>query len=72
MGEGKYEVEISNMVEGKWNSVHYKQSKNPYEAINIHKLAPTESTYSYCVRNIHTERSKLHINIQSGLELMEF
>ena len=25
---GKYELEISNMVQGKWNSVFYKQSKS--------------------------------------------
>jgi hypothetical protein len=25
---GKYELEVSNMVQGKWNSVFYKQSKN--------------------------------------------
>lgn len=55
------------MIEGRWNSVHYKQSKNPYESINIHKLAPTESTYSYCVRNVDSEKLKLHLNIQSGL-----
>ena len=69
---GKYEVEVSNMIEGQWNSIHYKQSTVPHEAISIHKLAPTDSTYSYCFRNIHTERLKLKINIQSGLELMEF
>jgi hypothetical protein len=39
--EGKYEVEVSNMIEGKWNSVFYKQAKNVYETFNIHKLAPT-------------------------------
>ena len=70
--EGKYEVEVSSMIEGKWNSVFYKQSKNVFETFNIHKLAPTESTYSFCIRNIDNNRMKLKVNIQSGLELMEF
>lgn len=26
--EGRYEVEVSNMISGKWNSVFYKQTKN--------------------------------------------
>jgi hypothetical protein len=65
--DGKYEVEVSNMIEGKWNSIFYKQSKSAMEAINIHKLAPSESTYSYCIRNIDNARMKLKINIQSGL-----
>lgn len=60
------------MIEGKWNSVFYKQSKNVFETFNIHKLAPTESTYSFCIRNIDNNRMKLNVNIQSGLELMEF
>lgn len=60
------------MIEGKWNSVFYKQSKNVFETFNIHKLAPTESTYSFCIRNIDNNRMKLKVNIQSGLELMEF
>lgn len=60
------------MIEGKWNSVLYKQSKNVFETFNIHKLAPTESTYSFCIRNIDNNRMKLKVNIQSGLELMEF
>ena len=42
------------------------------ESFNIHKLAPVESTYSYCIRNIDENRMKLKVNIQSGLELMEF
>jgi hypothetical protein len=70
-GQGLYEVEVSNMVAGQWNSVHYRQSKNPYESINIHKLAPSESTYSYCLRNQGSEKIKLQVAMQSGLELME-
>jgi hypothetical protein len=70
--QGKYEVEVSNMVEGKWNSIYYKQAKNVMESFNIHKLAPSESTYSFCVRNIDAVRMKIALNIQSGLELMEF
>jgi len=27
---GKYELEVSNMVQGKWNSVYYKQAKNEF------------------------------------------
>ncbi len=60
------------MISGKWNSVYYKQSKNDMETFNIHKLAPAESTYSYCVRNIDNNRIKLSVDIKSGLELMEF
>jgi hypothetical protein len=71
-GQGKYEVEVSNMLEGKWNSVFYRQAKTTFEHFNIHKLAPTESTYSFCVRNIDNDKVKLSVNIQSGLELMEF
>lgn len=70
--DGKYEVEVSNMIEGKWNSIFYKQSKSSLETFNIHKLAPSESTYSFCIRNIGDARMKLKVNIQSGLELMEF
>ncbi len=71
-GSGNYEVEVSNMLDGKWNSVHFKQTKTPFENVNIHKLAPTESTYSYCIRNIHGEKQTFNVSIQSGLELMEF
>lgn len=60
------------MVEGKWNSIYYKQAKSSLETFNIHKLAPTESTYSFCIRNIDNNRMKLKVSIQSGLELMEF
>lgn len=60
------------MIEGKWNSIFYRQSKSSLESFNIHKLAPTESTYSFCIRNIDSSRMKLKVNIQSGLELMEF
>ena len=70
--DGKYEVEVSNMIEGKWNSIYYKQTKSSLESISIHKLAPSESTYSFCIRNIDTSRIKLKTSIQSGLELMEF
>lgn len=69
---GNYEVEVSNMIEGKWNSVYYKQSKTEFETFNIHKLAPADSTYSFCIRNIDDDTMKLNVNIQSGLELMEF
>jgi hypothetical protein len=65
--DGKYEVEVSNMLDGKWNAVYYKQSKSAMETINIHKLAPAESTYSFCIRNIDNLRIKLSLNIQSGL-----
>ena len=55
------------MISGKWNSVYYKQSKNDMETFIIHKLAPAESTYSYCVRNIDNNRIKLQVDIKSGL-----
>ena len=35
---GKYEVEVTNMLQGKWNSVYYKQTQNGFEHLNIHKL----------------------------------
>lgn len=70
--QGKYEVEVSNMIDGQWNSVYYKQAKAILETINVHKLAPTDSTYSFCVRNIGDDKIKVSVNIQSGLELMEF
>lgn len=69
---GKYEVEISNMVDGKWNSIFYKQARGEFESFNIHKLAPADSTYSFCLRNIDDMEMKINANIQSGLELMEF
>lgn len=69
---GKFEIEVSNMIEGKWNSVYYKQAKTEFEAFNIHKLAPADSTYSFCIRNIDDNSMKINVNIQSGLELMEF
>ena len=71
-GSGNYEVEVSNMIEGRWNSVYFKQTKAPLEQVNIHKLAPAESTYSYCIRNIHGEKQTFNVSMQSGLELMEF
>jgi hypothetical protein len=60
------------MIDGRWNSILYKQSKNVLESFNIHKLAPTDSTYSFCIRNIDDARMKIAVSIQSGLELMEF
>lgn len=60
------------MVDGKWNSIFYKQAKNVMESFNIHKLAPSDSTYSFCIRNIDEAPMRLALNIQSGLELMEF
>lgn len=60
------------MVQGKWSSVFYKQARNEFETFNIHKLAPVDSTYSFCIRNIDSDSVKLNANIQSGLELMEF
>lgn len=69
---GKFEVEVSSMVDGKWDSVYYKQAKTEFETFNIHKLAPTDSTYSFCIRNIDDNSMKINVNIQSGLELMEF
>lgn len=70
--QGKYEVEVSNMIDGQWNSVYYKQAKNVLETLNVHKLALTDSTYSFCVRNVGDDTIKVSVNIQSGLELMEF
>lgn len=70
--QGVYEVEVSNMLDGKWNSIFYKKAQNVMESFNIHKLAPSDSTYSFCIRNIDTQRMRIAINIQSGLELMEF
>ena len=60
------------MVDGQWNSLYYKQAKETLETLNIHKLAPIDSTYSFCIRNVDDKRVKLSVNIQSGLELMEF
>lgn len=60
------------MLDGKWNSVYYKQAKNEFQTFNIHKLAPVDSTYSFCIRNIDDQRNLLSVNIQSGLQLMEF
>jgi hypothetical protein len=60
------------MLQGRWNSVFYRQAKTNFEAFNIHKLAPADSTYSFCIRNIDNEDMKISTNIQSGLELMEF
>lgn len=60
------------MIEGKWNSIYYKQAKAAFETFNVHKLAPSESTYSFCLRNIDDDKLKLNVNLQSGLELMEF
>ncbi len=60
------------MVDGQWNSLYYKQAKNALETFNIHKLAPTDSTYSFCIRNVDNNPMKMSVNIQSGLELMEF
>lgn len=60
------------MIDGKWNSVFYRQAKTEFEPFNIHKLAPTDSTYSFCIRNIDDMQFKIKANIQSGLELMEF
>ena len=58
------------MVQGKWNSVFYKQAKNEFETFNVHKLAPVDSTYSICIRNIDDDKMSLGVLIQSGLELM--
>lgn len=60
------------MLDGRWNSLFYRQSKTETETISIHKLAPTDSTYSFCFRNIDNSRAKYQIKIQSGLELLEF
>ena len=67
----KYELEITNMQDGKWNTIFYKLTDMPYENVNVHKFATIASTYSICVKN--TERDvflRLNLNIQSGLELM--
>lgn len=58
------------MIDGKWNSVYYKQAEKGFEHVNIHKLTTEESTYSYCFRNVDQERIQISINMQSGLELM--
>lgn len=55
-----------------WKSVHYKQSKTHMETINVHKLAPEDSTYAFCVGNIDEDQMRVNVQIQSGLELMEF
>jgi hypothetical protein len=69
---GKYEVEVSRMADGRWSSLYHKQAQNVMENFNIHKLAPADSTYSFCLTNMEDKRINLTLNIQSGLELMEF
>jgi hypothetical protein len=69
---GKYEVEVSRMVDGGWSSLYRKQTQTGLESLNLHKLAPSDSTYSFCFSNTDEKRIALALNIQSGLELMEF
>ena len=40
------------MVKGSWNSVYYKETETAYQNVNVHKLASTSATYSFCVKNI--------------------
>jgi len=44
----------------------------PYQNLNVHKLASASSTYSFCFKNNERELMRLSVDIQSGLELMEF
>ena len=67
-----YEVEITNNVDGKWNTVFMKQTETPYESISVHKFAAQASTYSICIKNTERDYLRLGLGIQSGLELMEF
>lgn len=69
---GKYEVEVSRMADGGWSSLYRKQTQTGLESLNLHKLAPSDSTYSFCFSNTDEKRIALALNIQSGLELMEF
>ena len=68
---GKYEVEVSQMLDGGWSSIYRKQAQTGLENLNLHKLAPSDSTYSFCFSNTDENRIALALKIQSGLELME-
>lgn len=60
------------MIDGKWQTVYTKQTKTPREATIVHKLASTDATYSFCVRNLDRINLQTKVNIKSGMELMEF
>lgn len=43
-----------------------------YEKIEVHKLANSATTYSFCIKNIEHGLLRLSIKFQTGVELMEF
>ena len=64
---------MTNMQDGKWNTIFYKQTDKPYEQVQIHKFATLASTYSICIKNLERDVFlRLGMDVQSGLELMEF
>ena len=70
--QNKYEVQINHMVEGQWQAAYLKNTDMQYQNLNVHKLASASSTYSFCFKNTENELLRLSVDIQSGLELMEF
>ena len=60
------------MVDGQWQTAYFKTTDMAYQSLNVHKLASVSSTYSICFKNIEREVLRLSVDIQSGLELMEF
>ena len=60
------------MVDGKWQSVVSKATKDEFEDIEVHKLASADATYSFCVRNLDHRRLNASVEVKTGLELMEF
>lgn len=67
-----YELEINHMVDGQWQTAYFKATETAYQTLNAHKLASVSSTYSICFKNSEREDMKLSVDIQSGLELLEF
>jgi hypothetical protein len=43
-----------------------------YEKIEVHKLANSATTYSFCVKNVEHAILRLSFKFQTGIELMEF
>ena len=40
--------------------------------MNVHKLASSDATYSFCVRNLDHIHLKAEVEVKTGLELLEF
>jgi hypothetical protein len=60
------------MIDGTWQTAFFKSTEMPYQNLNVHKLASASSTYSFCFKNNERDLMRLGVDIQSGLELMEF